>query len=316
MSDEKRIKYAQVFLRLSIALPIVLFGIFRHLFGWEEAAASLLESNMVSSFKAALIVVHITTVLELIFMVWAIFGKLDKFFVGLVGVLFCLYSFSFLTALGNESYPRSDLSSINGLPGYPLAILVLLFTLIGVFKINDNTRVLPVWMMVILPILLIGGYVGYYYSSAVDAFSDRGNDYQVKYANWDKYWNYLGEQQPDFLEEQNYSICFFSASCSHCNAAARLIGVYKRKAPELEILGVFFAKSADQKFWKNDSIVNTFLSRNNLDIPFLKMIDYEAVSIADNQFPVIIEMENKQPKRIYVGSELNVWAFDHLFLSH
>lgn len=316
MSDEKKIKYAQVFLRLGIVLPVILFGVFRHLFGWEAAAGSLLESGLTSSFKTAFIIIHVTTVLELGFVVWAIFGKLNNYFVGLVGVLFCLYSFSFLIAIGNESYPKADLSSVSGLPGYPLAILVLLFTLIGVFKMNNNTQVLPVWITVILTILLVGGYGGYYYSPTVDALSDKGNDYEVKYANWDKYWNYLGEQQPDFLEEQNYTVCFFSTSCSHCNDAARLIGVYKRKSPDIKILGVFFAKSADQEFWENDSVVNVFLTRNNLKIPFLKMIDYEAVSIADNQFPVIVEMENKQPGRIYVGSELNAWAFDHLFLPH
>lgn len=313
MVTEKENNLLMVSIRLFVAIGIVSFGVLRHLFGLEESSGALLESGLAGSSQGALILIHLLTLLEFGFVVWTLTGKLTKYYSVLFGVIFIIYTLSFFLSIGNERYLNASLTSLSeGFWGYPIAVMILLFVILTQVKLGKIKPITPNWVSIVLVIGLWSGYGAYYYPST-DQFLDRGNVYEVKYAKWDRYWELLEESYPEFLDEKNYKVCFFNTSCSHCNDAASRIGVYQKKNPEIKLLAVFFAQSKDVAFWETNDRVEEFLSLNKLDVPFLKMKDYEAVSISSNQFPVIVEMQEKEPVSLYIGGELNAWAFDHLF---
>lgn len=299
-------------IRVLISVIIIAIGVFRHLYGLEESTGDLLESGLASSSVLALLEVHVITALELVFVVWTIGFRMNIAYLVMSGLILAIYSFSYFLSLGNESYLSVDLTSINGMVGYPLVIVAMLFGVYAAIKLEGLRKWLPSWVGIVIGFGLIAGYASYYFDTIVQ-FSDQGNEYNVAYAKWGKYWEAVENQQPDFKDESEYTVCFFSTSCSHCNQAAKRIGVYRRKYPEKKVLAVFFGKSADGEFWSSGNEIKKFLERNNLDLPFIKMVDYEAISIADNRFPVMIEMKETKPQSIYVGEEVNAWAFDYLF---
>lgn len=315
MTEDIKYRIWSISIRVLLFVSVFLFGLFRHLFGWEEAAGSLLESHMVPSLEAAIILIHITTILELIFAVWVITAKLNKYFAFLAIFLATIYSVSFVTSLGNVTFINADLTSVDGYMGYPLVLVALVLSIVVLRKDRENRRWAPKWLVSGLMIALPMGYLTYYIPS-FSQFENQGSTYEVKYANWEPYWSIIGEKQPEFDTDREYLIGFFNTSCSHCNQAARLIGAYQRMNSSFNLIGVFFGKSADSEFWEQDDRVLEFLDRNNLEIPYVKMVDYQAISISDNHFPVIIKMINKKPSHIYIGDEVNAWAFDHLFGSN
>jgi hypothetical protein len=312
MQQEGENKLIRVAIRMFIAVSVICFGVFRHLYGLNEITGNLLESGMAGTSKMALIEVHAFTILELGFVIWTIFGSLRKPYLVFAGMMFIVYTASFGMALGNDSFPSSDLSAINGMMGFPLVLLMLGAVVYAVIKLKDIKQWMPGWFSMTLTGLLVMGYF-IYYMPYFSEFRNEGNGYDVKYANWDYYWDLLPDQQPGFMGKDDYTICFFSTTCSHCNEAANRLGVYLEKYPSEDVLLIFFGQSADQAFWENDDVISDFLVRNNVDLPYLKMKDYEAISISDNMFPVMITLEGKQPTEIFVGGEVNAWAFDYLF---
>lgn len=312
MTEDVKNRNINIGVRILLFSSVFLFGLSRHLFGWEEAAGSLLESHMVPSLEAAIILIHVTTIMELIFAIWVITAKLNKYFAFFGMLLATIYSVSFLTALGNESFVGADLTSIQGYMGYPLVVISIFISLFFLRNGSENKRWVPKWIVAVLMVAAPIGYLSYF-SSTFSDFKYQGSSYNVKYAHWEPYWTILEEEHPEFIGKKEYVLCFFNTGCSHCNEAARLIGAYRMNYPNVELLGVFFGKSADDEFWSTETKIEEFLDRNNLDIPYIKMKDYEAVSISDNHFPVMIQMVNEKPSHIYVGMAINAWAFDHLF---
>ncbi|CAG5077889.1 hypothetical protein [Parvicella tangerina] len=312
MSTVKYKLLTEWLIRSGIALSVIAFGVSRHLFGLEESTGSLLESGLASSSQMALLGVHVITLLELIFVAITLTARFNKGYLWLAISLGAFYTLSYFFSWKNTVFLNADLTNVLGLSGCPFVILCVVLLGFTYGKLKEGKKVLPSWATIGVIVLLITGYTTYY-GDTVSDFKNQGSEYAVKYAKWDVYWEDLEDQQPEFLQESTYTLCFFSTSCSHCAEAARRISVYQKKYPENKLLGVFFAKSADGEFWNSDERVEDFFERTSLKIPFIKMIDYQVVSIADNQFPVIIRMEDKKPQSIYVGAELNAWAFDHLF---
>ncbi|MCB9189622.1 MAG: hypothetical protein H6599_10135 [Flavobacteriales bacterium] len=312
MKEEKSNPLLEWSIRSFIALSITAIGLFRHIYGTEDATGSLLESGWANSSQLALLEVHLMTMLELTFLVLTIFSRFNKAMLLGYGILGVIYLASLLSSLSNESYLFADLTRLNGWLGIPLVFAVVLFSFTASKRFGGFEKRGPVWLIIALPIVLIGGYSSYYWS-AESEFTDLGNPYKVKYSNWDWYWEKVDDQLPEIREQEEYTLCFFSTTCSHCNEAAKRIGVYQKRFSNRQMYAVFFSRAADKEFWSSDSIVQGFLVQNHLKLEYIKMLDYEAVSIADNHFPVIVTMKDGQPVKKYVGEELNAWAFDHLF---
>ncbi len=306
-------------IRLFVAFTVIGFGVSRHFYGTADATGSLLEAGLSGSSIVALVEVHVITILELIFVVCTLTCKFNRLYLVLAGVLILSYIFSFLAAYGNVSFVNAELGSLNGYSGFPLVILVLLLIIYARIQLKGFKTWAPAWSIWSMSTVLVGGYLSFFFliynaKPANQEFNNRGNAYKVANAKWDKYWEAIESQQPEFMDEKDYTICFFSTSCGHCNAAAKRVGVYQELYPEKKVLAVFFAKVKDQEFWKSDEVIDAFFERNHAQLPFIKIKDYEAVSLSSNEFPVIVTLKDKQPEAIYIGNELNAWAFDHLFI--
>lgn len=312
MKERSENRWIEWLIRVSIAMSIICFGVLRHLFGLNEVVGNLLESRLAFSSQMAFLEVHLITILELIFVVFILTSKLSKAFLSFSGLLIVIYLLSFLLSLGNESYIGSDLSSINGFTGVVLVFLVALLLVLSSLRWGGFKTRVPIWLKIMISLMLIVGYSSYYLITS-NEFTELGGEYDVKYTDWNKYRNKLSQQKPQYASEKDYTLCFFSTSCNHCNEAAKRLSVYRQLFPDKEILLVFFSKVKDVGFWESDEVIEEFLSRNHLELPYLKIKDYEAVSLGGNQFPAVVEMKDGKPYKHFVGPELNAWAFDYLF---
>lgn len=313
--ENKNNNYLQNWMiRIFAGCTLVVILLSRHLFGTEEAVGSLFESGLANGWQMAMIEMHLLSLLEIVLFISLFFGRLNTFMWSSIGLLLLTYILSFLFSKSNELYPNSSLVSVfdNDYLGALLS-LTLLTVLVGYRNVLKQKLLKISSFWVILPFFgLLTLYV-WGNSRDFDDFNWEPNSYQEKYANWMPFNDSLVINHPDFLENQNYTLVFFSVTCSHCNESARRLGVYQEKNEIDDVMIVFFGKASDSDFWSDAGPVKEFVDRNKLSLPYIKLIDYQAVSLAGVEFPVVIEMEDNVPVSISIGSEFNAAGFDEKF---
>lgn len=314
MNEQKQINWTALLVRvLLFAIPLIFAGV-RWARGVAYYEGALLEINLGLSGLATVIAQNLVVLLELIVAFVLLLRPFGKSVLIWSSILEVIYLVTFLLGLKNIAFGGFDLTGL----GVPMLGIILsliwwgtIFYLCQRKKVSN--RLLKWGWSALFSVVIFVLYVVLGPLNLLD-FKLLDEPYFDQYANWKPYHQQLEEKYPDFDRKGSYLLVFFNTGCDHCNDAAKKMGVYKRLArKEQKVMAVFFAKKDSEDFWVDDHDIQEFLDRNHLQVPYVKLYDYEAVSIAGVAFPTFIEMKEDKALTYFSGSAFNTKAFDQYF---
>ncbi|MCB9196704.1 MAG: hypothetical protein H6598_10820 [Flavobacteriales bacterium] len=283
--------------------------------GIEEYEGALFESGIAGSWQMSIVLLNIFACAEIFAAVWILLGKWNKSLTIYLSIILMMYSTVILFEVNNQTYFNRDLCYI-GIPFIGLLLIWLgAFGYVSIMKNKLEVKsIFPNWISGLIAsvmsiVFLLLGPLNMYDFELLDS------PYQEKYANWEPYLKIVEKGELELFQEEYYMLVFFNTGCEHCNASAKKLGVYlRKKKSKLKVLTVFFGQTKNEGFWKDEKEIEEFLVRNNLDVPYLKLVDYETFSMVGNAFPVFIKMHNNEPETFFIASKFNARGYDDYFL--
>jgi hypothetical protein len=239
------------YLRLVAALFIGLGLVMRYNFGLETFELRWVESGFFNWLYVP-IAIRLVALFEVLVMLTLITARISKkSLLVICSSLILIYAIDLAMSSNNSitsSFPYfffyTPMVSWMGL--FTLSVTVLLFTQ---QKNSHPPFVIKKWPFVSLQILL---WVGVFFMNhlTLDQFKPKTQLYEVGVSQWEQFDLALQEQNPSFLEKEQYLVAFFSTHCEVCHwNAMKLQAATDYYGKNKQLLLVFFEPSEDITFF-------------------------------------------------------------------
>lgn len=293
-------------LRILVAIYIIVSLILRYNFGLETFELRWVESGISNWFWAP-ILIRLVAFFEMTVCVLLLFNATSKksLSFSLVSLLI-FYIFEAIIGASNtvtHAYFYFFFMS----PLYSSMALIT-FSIVSIL-IALNTKNTPIFALkkrwqLLITTLLCGGVFAMNHISPED-FQLNQTPYEVGVSEWPVFFEEIDKQQPQFRSNTHYLVAFFSTHCEVCHWNAMKMNAaldfYKK---ENRLLVVFFEPQED---------IDYFLTSTNIKAPYITVSPSIVMNLVGDGFPSFCEIKNGKIIRDFSPNEMNYSELHRLF---
>jgi hypothetical protein len=301
-------KNTSAWLRIVLALFILLNIIFRYDFGLETFELRWVESG-ITNWLLAPIFIRLFAFFELFVCVLLLFNATSKKTISFTLILLLLLYVMDIIVGNSNSITHSYYLFFFFTPTFSLIVLSTLFIIaLAVILSTKSTPIIALkkrWQALITVLLWVGVFFMNHLS--FDDFRIKKTDYEVGVSNWDLFFEEVTLQQPTF-KSNNYVVAFFSTHCEVChwNAMKLNAAINYYKNPN-QLLVVFFEPQEEIDF---------FLDATKISAPYIILTPNVVANLVGDGFPAFCEINNGTVIRDFSPKEFNYAEIHRLFSSN
>jgi hypothetical protein len=300
-------KNISAWLRIVLALFILLNIIFRYDFGLETFELRWVESGNTNWFLAP-ILIRIFAFFELFVCVLLLFNVSSIINISSSLFLLLFIYFSEIIYGHSNTITHSYYLFFFFTPTFSL-IALSTFCVIAL-AVTFSTKSTPIalkkrWQALITVLLWIGVFFMNHLS--FDDFKIKKTEYEVGVSNWELFFEELTFQQPQF-NSNNYVVAFFSTHCDVChwNAMKLNAAINYYKKPH-QLLVVFFEPQEEIDF---------FINATKINAPYIVLKPNIVANLVGDGFPAFCEIKDGTIIRDFSPKEFNYAEIHRLFSSN
>jgi hypothetical protein len=301
-------KNSFAWLRIVVALFILLNIIFRYDFGLETFELRWVESG-ISNWLLAPVFIRIFAFFELLICVLLLFNVTSKKTVSYT-LIFLLFTYILDIIVGNSnSITHSYYLFYFFTPTFSLIALSTFCAMaLAVILSTKSTPIIALkkrWQALIIVLLWIGVFFMNHLS--FDDFKIKKTEYEVGVSNWELFFEELTLQQAQF-NSNNYVVAFFSTDCDVCHWNAMKLNAainYYNKPQQLLIV-----------FFQPQDKIDFFLNSTKINAPYIVLQPNVATNLVGDGFPAFCEIKDGKVVQDFSPKEFNYAEIHRLFSSN
>ena len=301
-------KKSLTWLRIVLALFILLNIIFRYDFGLESFELRWVESG-ITNWLLAPIFIRLFAFFELIVCVLLLFNAGSKKTISYT-LLLLLFIYVFDVVIGNSNTVTHSYYLFFFLTPTLSLIALSTFSVITLFILVNSisTPILALkkrWQGLITILLWAG--VFFMNQLSFKDFTLKKEPYEVGVSKWQSFFDERIKQQPNF-NSQHYILAFFSSHCEVCHWNAMKLNAaidYYNKQNNLMV--VFFEPQEEIDF---------FLNATKINAPYIILEPNIVANLVGDGFPAFCEIKDGTVIRDFSPKEFNYAEIHRLFSSN